>query len=258
MKIYVDLVFLLNYFFDFLLLLLVAYQLKRNVKKIRYLIGALLGSISIFFLFIPLNSLTLFFLKIIVSIIMIITTFGFRNFYYTLKNLFFLYTTSMALGGILYFLNVQFSYKQQGLVFFYKGLSINVIFLIISSPIILYLYVKQMKSLKDKYQHYYRVIISYHQKQYNVIGFLDTGNLLVDPYFKKPIILLNEKIINNNNYLLVPIHTASGDSLLKCFKIDWVKVEGKIKKRDVLVGITKINIDGVDCLLNTKMMGGTI
>ena len=46
--------------------------------------------------------------------------------------------------------------------------------------------------------------------------------------------------------------------MLKCLKIDWVKVEGESKKKDVLVGITKINIDGVDCLLNTKMMGGTI
>ena len=258
MKVYVDLVFLLNYFFDLLLLLLVAYQLKRNVKKIRYFIGAFIGSLSIFFLFIPLNSFSLFILKILVSIVMIITTFQFKNIYYTLKNLFILYTTSMALGGILYFLNVQFSYKQQGLIFFYKGLSINVIFLIITSPLLLYMYAKQMKTLKDKYQHYYHVIISYQQKQYNVIGFVDTGNLLVDPYFKKPIILLNENIITGSNYLLVPIHTANSNSLLKCLKIDWVKVEGESKKKDVLVGITKINIDGVDCLLNTKMMGGTI
>ena len=160
MKVYVDLVFLLNYFFDLLLLLLVAYQLKRNVKKIRYFIGAFIGSLSIFFLFIPLNSFSLFILKILVSIVMIITTFQFKNIYYTLKNLFILYTTSMALGGILYFLNVQFSYKQQGLIFFYKGLSINVIFLIITSPLLLYMYAKQMKTLKDKYQHYYHVKMS--------------------------------------------------------------------------------------------------
>ncbi len=258
MKIYVDLVFLLNFGFDLLLLILVAYQLKRKVRGYRYFIGALFGSISIFFLFIPLTTITLFLLKIVVSIIMILITFGFKNIYYTIKNLFFLYTTSMALGGILYFLNIQFSYKQQGLVFFYKGLSINVIFLIITSPIILYMYVKQMKSLKEKYQYYYHVIISYQNKKYNVVGFLDTGNLLVDPYFKKPIILLNENIIEGKKYILVPIHTANGDSLLKCLKIDWVEVEGETRKKDVLVGISKINLDGVDCLLNTKIMGGTI
>lgn len=257
MKIYVDLVFFLNYFFDFLLLIIVGNQLKRSVRGYHYFLGAFVGSISIFALFLPLNSFTLFLLKVIISVVMVLVTFKFNNIYYTLKNLVFLYSTSMVLGGFLYFLNVQFSYQQKGLVFFYRGLSINVIFLILTSPLLLYLYSKQMKLLKEKYQQYYHVVISYQNKKYSVTGFLDTGNLLVDPYFKKPIVLLNQQVLPLDYYFLVPIHTANGNSLLKCMKIDWIEVEGS-RKKDVLVGFSEINLDGVDCLLNTKVLGGKL
>jgi len=83
MKIYLDLVFFINFFFDFLLLLVVKILLKRNVGIKRIILGALLGATSILFLFLPLNQITLFLLKVIISILMILTTFGFQNKNYT-------------------------------------------------------------------------------------------------------------------------------------------------------------------------------
>ena len=70
MKIYLDLVFFINFVFDFLLLLTVNIILKRNISIFRILIGSIIGGISIFLLFIKLNSITLFLFKLIISILM--------------------------------------------------------------------------------------------------------------------------------------------------------------------------------------------
>ena len=129
MKIYLDLLFFLNFGFDFILLLVVSVILRRNVSLTRIVLGGLIGGLSIFILFLKINSFELFILKILISIIMILASFSYKNIKYFMKNFFFLYSASMILGGFLYFLNVQFSYKQEGLVFYHDGLSIQLLLL---------------------------------------------------------------------------------------------------------------------------------
>ena len=63
MKIYVDLIILLNFFLDFLLLLSVSLILRRNTKIYKLLIGAFLGGISVLSLFIKMSPFELFILK---------------------------------------------------------------------------------------------------------------------------------------------------------------------------------------------------
>lgn len=256
MKIYLDLVLLLNFVFDFLLLMSVSLLLRRNVKMYRIFLGSLLGSLSILFLFIKITSLQLFLLKFMVSILMVIVTFNYRDIKYTSRNLLYLYITSIVLGGFLYFLNLEFSYKNHGLVFYHDGLSINFIFLIIFSPIILYIYIKQGIKLKNSYSNYYQVDICLNNKIIKCNGYLDTGNNLVDPYKKRPVILVNKnKIKLTDNYILVPYQSSSNHSILKCVKVDYVDIKKLGIKKNVLVGImnSKINIDGIDCLLNNKL-----
>jgi len=143
MKIYLDLVFVLNFFFDFLILFGVKQILKENVSLKRLLFGAFFGSLTIFFLFIPFNNITLFICKIIMSILIIFITFGKRNFF---KNLLYFYLVSVILGGSLYLFAISFTYKNKGIIFFDSGLKINFIVILIVSPIIIYLYIK------DKYK----------------------------------------------------------------------------------------------------------
>ena len=136
MKIYLDLVLFINFMFDLLLLITVKIVLKRNIKWYRLLLGSLIGSLSIFFLFLKLTTISLFLLKIIISCVMIVITFGFKNKTYFFKNLVYLYFVSIILGGFLYYLNLEFSYENIGLIFFHNGFSINFILLLILSPII--------------------------------------------------------------------------------------------------------------------------
>ena len=263
MKIYLDVLFLLNFGFDFLLLLVVSIVLRRNIRMIRIILGGLFGGLSIFTLFIKMNSLELFILKIMISIIMIIITFSYKNIRYFLKNFAFLYSTSMIFGGFLYFLNVEFSYKQEGIVFYHNGLSINYIVLLIASPIILYFYVKQGLHLKNNYSNYYKVTIDFGENRiikYN--AFLDSGNLLEDPYRHEPLILIDHRRfiydINEFKMILVPMTTANSSTLLPCIRVPQIEIEGIGKRNNVLLGVMNQNIaiDGIDVLLHTKVMEG--
>lgn len=256
LKIYVDLVMILNFFFDFLLLLSVSLLLRRNVSILRLMTGAFIGGLSILFLFIKMSNWLLFILKVGISIIMLLASFGFKSMRYTLKNFLYLYSASIILGGFLYFLNTQFSYRQEGMVFFYQGLSINVVFLIIFCPIILYIYIKQGLWLKHHYNHYYKVDMVINDKQYMFNGFLDTGNRLVDIYSHKPIILIDTNI-PSDRFFYVPYKGAREEGLLKCIKADKVLINKEVF-HNVIVGLLdqKIKIDGINCLLNERLWEG--
>lgn len=256
MKIYIDLVMILNFFFDFILLLSVCIILRRNVSIYKIMLGAFLGGLSILFLFINVNSFQLFVFKILISILMVLISFGYKNFKYTFRNLLYLYTSSIILGGFLYFLNVEFSYKQIGLIFINNGLSINVLFLIIFCPVIIYIYVKQGLWLKTNYSNYYKINIYIDEFKYSFNAFLDTGNNLTEPITNKPVILVDKKL-KCENFFYIPYKTITNNGLIKCIKADKIEINGLFKYK-VIVGLLdeKIKIDGVDCLLNKKILEG--
>lgn len=236
MKIYIDVVFMINFFFDFLLLLTVNILLKRKSKLWRIFLGTLLGAFSLFSLFIPFNSLTLFIFKISISTFMILITFGRKYF---VKNMSYLYFSSILLGGFLTFLNSSFSYRNEGLIFINNGFSINIIVLMILGPIILYFYLKQASFFEKIRPHLYQVTFYLKRKSYNYTGYLDTGNQLYDPYSKKPILLLYDPNFPvPKKVLYVPYETLNGRGLIQCFKVDKLILSNQ-EYENVLIGLAK-------------------
>ena len=220
------------------------------------MLGAFIGGISILFLFLNINSIILFIFKFLISLIMILVTFNFKTLKYTLVNILYLYMSSIILGGFLYLLNLQFSYKHIGLIFFNNGLSINFIFLLIFSPIILYIYIKQTKHLRYNYSNYYNIQIIVNDKSYKYTAYLDTGNVLIDSLTKKKVILIDKRkiLFKIKNFRLIPYTCASGINMIKVVKIDKLIFEGN-EYKDVLLGIIdKITLDGVEVILNRKLL----
>ncbi len=258
MKVYVDLIFFLNFYLDFLLLMTTSVTLKRNTSIKRLLYGTFIGSSSIFFLFYNVNSILLFCFKLLIAILMMISTFQYKNLKYTLNNLGYFYMISVVLGGFLYYLNLEFSYTHVGLIFIHKGISINILFFIIISPIILYIYYRQAKQFKTTYNLIYDVEIGLKNKEKLTIkGFLDTGNKLIDPITNKPILLLQKGIVKDKNQKIyyVPFHSLGNNNLLKCFKPEYVSIDNK-KYKNYLIGISdkKFSLEGVECILNNKVL----
>ena len=260
MKIYIDLLFIINILFDFILLISTSLILRRNVKIYRIILGSLIGGLSIFFLFINISTITLFFLKIIIAVFMCIVSFSYKDLNYTLKNVIYLYIVSIVLGGVLYLLNIEFSYKNNGLIFYHNGLSINIVLILIISPVVMYFYIKEMRMLKNIYSKQYKVVIYFKSNNVVLNGFLDSGNNLLDPYKKRPIVIVNynkiKKYLSNEKELLIPYNTLNNSSIMRCIRIKKIVVED-VEYKNVLLGFSynKIYIDGVDCILNNNMEG---
>lgn len=256
MTIYIDLVLFINFFIDFDLLLSLNILLKRNVKIKRVIFGALVGSISIFILFISINSLTLFFFKLIISILMIIITFGYKNISTFKDNLGYLYILSTILGGGLYLINNQLGYKNLGLIFISNDYKINLILILFLTPSLLIIYIKETKKLKLNYSKYYDICIKLKDSTVRLTAFLDTGNKLSCPITNKPIILVEKEYIKSNSKIIyVPYKSLNNNGLLKCIKPEYIIIEDKIIK-NVLIGISedKFNIPGINCILNERVL----
>lgn len=265
MKIYVDVVLILNLLIDLILILSVSLILRRQTNFKKIIKGALLGSTSIFVLLLNLPSLIIILSKILTAFLIVIVVFGYKDLRYTLKNVFYLYTSSIVLGGTLYMLELQLCYQNEGLLFYHNNLSLNFIVLLILSPIIIYFYIKQAKELKDNYSKYYNIDIYLKDGSIKELtAFLDTGNKLVDPYFKRPIILVNKSKINfdynDTNILIVPYYSLNNHGLLKCIVPDKVYIDKVGIKTNFLIGISEdeIKMDGVDCILNQKLLEADI
>lgn len=256
MKIYVDLVFFINFSYDFFLLITVSSLLKEWVPLKKIFLGAFLGGISIFFLFLSMNEITLFVVKIIISIFMILATFSYQNKEMFFKNIGTLYLSSFFLGGILYFFKDTFYYQKQGLLFLYQGTSPHFLLIILLGPFFLFFYRKQLKKEKRNLTLVHSLYFEALGKTFKIEGFLDTGNQLQDPFKKRSIILLYEKgfLPKIEEAILVPFETARGGGLVRCVIPKILTVDGK-EMHNYLIGFLdkKIAVDGRSCLLPNQM-----
>ena len=255
MKVYLDLILILNFFLDFFLLLTPGIILKRNINIKLITTSAFIGSLTILILFFDMTSLSLFIIKLILSIIMIIVAYPKKNLKYFFYNLLLFYIASLFLGGTLYMLNINLSYKNNGVIFYHHGLGINFLMLIFLAPLILIFYIKEQKIIKNKYNNYYKVSININERQIKGTGYIDSGNNLT--YKRRPVILIDKRkvIFLKEEYRIIPYKVVNKTLFLKIYKCDYVKINNKIIK-NIYLGISddSFNIDGVDILLNNKLM----
>lgn len=246
MKIYIDLFFLFNVIMDFMIILGTSIILKRNSNLIRIIISSLIGGFSSILLFGNINKILI---EVISIIVMMLISFGYKGIKYVLRNIFYMYLLSTLIGGIIYLFNVKVS----------NNIFINYFIIIVISSLILILYIKENRKIKNIYNNYYKVDIYFKDKsKISVVGFIDTGNNLYDPYKKRTIILLSNKYIREDNYILVPYYTMSGEGLLKCIKPNIIFIDGIGYRENVLIGFSDSPklIDGVDVILHKDIMKG--
>ena len=140
-----------------------------------------------------------------------------------------------------------------------NSMFLTYLIIIVISIEIMLLYIKENKKMRSIYNNYYKVDIYFKdRKKLSLIGFVDTGNNLYDPYKKRPVIIVHNKYIKEDKYILVPYHTINGNGLLKCIKPDIIFIDGIGYKGNVLIGFSdSFNFgDGVDVILHKDIMKG--
>ena len=231
MKIYLDLILIINFIIDYLLLYGTKKILKNKTSIKRILLGSIIGSISSLLLIYQNNII----IKILLSILIIIITFGINNI---IKNITYFYLLSIILGGTLYLFDLNI----------YK---LNYQILLLISPILIYLYIKENIKYKNIYLNNYIVEIYINNKLYKLEGMIDTGNELKDPYKKRSIILVNINLdYRKFKYLFVPFNALNTQGIIPCIKPDKIIINNKIFT-NYLIGLSKdkFHLNGVECIL---------
>lgn len=246
MRIYIDLFFLFNVIMDMIVITSVSILLKRNTNYFRIILSSFIGGLSSLLLFSSVNKIII---EVISIILMVLIAFGYRNIRYSIKNILYIYILSILLGGLIYLFNIRVTNNE----------FISYLIIIVISIEVMVLYVKENKKMRNIYNNYYKVDIFFKDKEkLSLIGFVDTGNNLYDPYKKRPIILVSNKYVKEDNFIFVPYHTVSGEGLLKCIKPDIVFIEGIGYKGNVLIAFSDSPnlIDGIDVILHKDLMKG--
>lgn len=200
--IYLDAVWTLNFFLDMMLLMLTQALARDSTRKIRIIIGAFIASllvpINIYF---PDSFFSSVAGKFLYSVIIILCAFGFFSIYRMMKLLLLFYFTTFAIGGgliaIHFLLQSPIGVSTNGILTFNSGYGdpISWIFVVIGFPSVwLFTKGRMDKHAVDKirYDQLYPVTIQLKNKSYSTTGYIDSGNQLVDPLTKKPVIICDE------------------------------------------------------------------
>ncbi|UAL54168.1 MULTISPECIES: sigma-E processing peptidase SpoIIGA [Metabacillus] len=201
MSIYLDVIWFLNFSFDLLLLLLTAILLKRKIWKLRIVIGALIGSSIILLMFTPFASLAVHpFGKLLVSIMMVLSAFGFKRFKYFAQSLFtFYFVTFMVGGGMIgahYFIQTEIGIFD-GILMTNKGGfgdPISWLFVLIGFPAAWIFSRKRLDDLEMKKIQYDQIVsvsIKIGDISFCLKGLIDSGNQLYDPISKSPVMIVD-------------------------------------------------------------------
>lgn len=207
MAVYLDVIWLLNWMFDSLLLYLSAIILKRQVKLWRVLAGGFIGSLIVILSFTPLHAMSNHpITKLLFSIIMILITFGFYRLRFFVKSLLTLYLATFLIGGALigchYFIQSDLNLSSAVFLASVKGFGdpISWMFVIMGFPIAWHFSNKkitQMEMTKIQYDQLAKVTILIDELSLEFTGLIDSGNQVYDPITKSPVLFASiEKMID--------------------------------------------------------------
>ncbi|MFK4998040.1 sigma-E processing peptidase SpoIIGA [Bacillus sp. N9] len=203
--VYLDLLWLLNFLIDSLLLWITAIFLKRSIHPFRVLLGGLLGSTLILLMITPWASLASHpLMKIGISIGMVLVAFGYKRFSYYINGLLTLYFATFLMGGILlgthYFIAFDFE-LQSGLLIQHQlgyGDPISWVFVMIGFPIAWHFSQRRMRGITIstiKYDVLANVSVTINEIELQLVGLIDSGNQLYDPISKVPVMVIQASAV---------------------------------------------------------------
>lgn len=201
LEVYIDVIFFVNFIMDLLILIIVKKIIKFPATKLRLCLGAAIGALCacILSVFQNLNGIVQFlFVYIVISYFMIAITFKKQKIRARIKGVILLYITTFFLGGVMnsLYYNTKLGYYFTEIVngrLLHTNLFQNrklpfiilaIIFIILSVIIFMAVFKHGRTDIG-----LYEIELVYSGNTTKIVGFLDTGNLLYDPIFRKPVMI---------------------------------------------------------------------
>jgi stage II sporulation protein GA (sporulation sigma-E factor processing peptidase) len=208
-EVYGEYLFIENLLMNWLILHLTAYFSKAEAHKYRIWIGAVLGALYAFVFFFPsLYFMYSFFMKIIVSMLMIIIVFTPYKFREFVKLIGIFYLISFMFGGAAFalFYLTDFTGLLSNGIFYFGNFTLKIL---IYSGIMAYILIRfcleyiQVKISREKICIPICIQVENHKSRLKAL--LDTGNSLQDPLSKYPVIVVEYNAIKD----LLPLDVQS-------------------------------------------------
>ena len=199
MTVYIDVVFLENLILNVIILYATSLIAKINLKIIRTLISACIGSIyAIMYYIFQIGLYSNIIFKFVLSVIMIYVAFNPKEFKTLLKVLILFYLTSFVFGGaslsVIYLVNAQRINIQNGMII--GKYTMNTIFTgIIIAFIVIVIAFKIIKSKISKNDLFCDIRFKINNKEIKTKAMLDTGNLLKEPITNIPVVVVEHKLL---------------------------------------------------------------
>lgn len=205
MTIYLDVIWLLNFFIDLILIWLTAYALKRQIRKWHFLLATLFASTVVFILFTSMAPIVYQPLgKLLFSAFIVLIAFGYKRFTYFMQNLFMFYFVTFVVGGGLFALHFFWQSPIEildGIVLTKTtsfGSTFSWIFVITALPLIVYFTNRQFQQVETRKLDYERIVkveVEIEGMTIQADGLVDSGNQLYDPLTKAPVMIMEKQLI---------------------------------------------------------------
>ncbi|MCM3759366.1 sigma-E processing peptidase SpoIIGA [Alkalihalobacillus oceani] len=232
MTLYLDAIWFLNLCIDYLLLMLTALLLKRRYRQKRLILAALFASLVVFLMFTSWTSL--FYqpwMKALYSALIVLIAFGYKRWRTFLQSLLMFYFVTFMAGGGLFALHFFWQTEIDLLSSVaaskgYAGSGISWFFVIIGFPLVWWFSKKQFELAEwqqVRYDQLAEVEMTVAGHTFTATGLVDSGNQLSDPLTKKPVMIIEAKLLQpffSREALAQLLHfheqssTAEGDSRL--------------------------------------------
>lgn len=269
--IYIDVLLCVNLLINYVILILEAKLLNLRIKRKRLILSALMGSFySIFIFFDQINLLLSLFIKLLMSITIILIAYGFINTRSFVKSIVTFYFINFVFGGIIfciwYFISPKGIFIKNGIVYF----DISPILLILST-VVIYFSIKIYQYFlgeSDLHDSVCDLEILNKGRIVKLFAKVDTGNSLKEPFSNKPVIVAEYESLKDilppevKNYIqdnvedwtakgkktsllrVIPYSTVSGEGLLPAFIPEKVTIRYKNKTyiKETFLAISKRNL----------------
>ncbi len=248
-KVYVDVLFLTNLIFDYILLWASAAFVKKTPKPFKMLLASSVGAFfAIIAFFCAKNTAVIVFFQLLTSSLMIILVFGVKDFFCCVQMSAVLFVTAFTLGGALLYL-----VKTDGVIFsggaFYVDINTTMLF---GAGIITYVlssisYGVVLKKREDK-QGSYTFTVSIGEEEVTLNGYFDSGNCAKDENGRGIVFVNPQKFENALNKGIktekIIVKTAGGGIELDCFYAEKVSTEKAFNQPKRKIAFLKEEIIG--------------
>ncbi|WP_310604782.1 sigma-E processing peptidase SpoIIGA [Anaerosporobacter sp.] len=267
LEVYIDLIFGVNLIMDYLILVFMKKLVKKNSKKRRMLLAAVLGGLgACLSIMVPMFRLgvAMMLFGVVLAGCMLRIAFHYKTMKALIKDILVYYAITFLLGGIM---NYLYYYTSAGyyITEFIRilpskalGFGYLLAFFAVAGSFI-YLIKKFYLQMKGTRELFYNVELVFGEKKIICRGFLDTGNHLREPISRKPVIVADVEGIKEilPEELTQYAKELTGDMEQKnienyAVRIKWIPYHAVGTEEGILPGIVfdEVNIFNEDTIVH--------